>query len=539
MHAFHLAKRFQSDKKLQQIYKVSTHERKPRKMNTKGTALGKVVASAGAVALAFAGLLGGASIAQAAQVGPDQPGHPESGSLTIHKYVGAEGGRGDGTEQTITGKDPLEGAEFTIWQLGKTDGGTCKALDLSTYEAWTDLPKSAPKTIEEVQQTFCLVNANGTVQTTGTNGEAKFSDLPLGFYYVQETKAPANIVSKTAPFYLSIPLPHETENWIYDVHAYPKNQKGDAPKKEINVDGAQSDNGVTVGSVVEWTITQVVPALNADEKYTSASIWDYLPDSLEYVETTEVSYDGTPLTLDTDYTLVQDGQNLTWKLTDARLGKLEAGKTITVKFKTKVLKVTETGDIENPGSDDPEKPGYGSEFNGNKIPGDTTPHTYWGQLVINKTDDSTPAHKLAGAQFKVFDNYQNGACPALPATGEVATGTSDAQGVVQWENVDPTNALGLWIANSADGPLTDPSKHYCVYETKVPAGYSASAEGIDVEIKPGTQNKVEKTVVNPKKDGPDLPLTGAGGTLLLSIIGVGLAAAGVTLAVVSRRKRQN
>lgn len=546
MHTFtHIAKHFQSEKKHQQIQKVSTHERKPWKMNTKGTALGKVVAAVGAVALTFAGLLGGATIAQAAPVqpdqavGPDQPGHPESGSLTIHKYVGAEGGRGDGTEQNIEGKEPLAGAEFTIWQLGKNEGGACKALDLSTYEAWTDLPKSAPKTIDEVQKTFCLVNANGTAQTTEANGETKFSDLPLGFYYVQETKAPANIVSKTAPFYLSIPLPHEKKNWIYDVHAYPKNQKGDAPKKEINADGDQSDNGVTVGSVVEWTITQVVPALNDGEKYTSASIWDYLPDSLGYVETTEVSYDGTPLALNTDYTLDQDGQNLTWKLTDARLGQLEAGKTITVKFKTKVLKVTESGDIENPGSDNPKNPGYGSEFNGNKIPGDTTPHTYWGQLVINKTDNSTPAHKLAGAQFKVFDNYQNGACPALPATGEVATGTSDAQGVVQWEGVDPTNALGLWIANSPNGPLNNPSKHYCVYETKVPAGYSASADGIDVEIKPGTQNKVEKTVVNPKKDGPDLPLTGAGGTLLLSIIGVGLAAAGVTLAVVSRRKHQN
>lgn len=510
-------------------------------MNTKGTALGKVVASVGAVALTFAGLLGGATIAQAApQVGPDQPDHPTSGSLTIHKYVGAEGDRGDGTEQVIEGKDPLKGAEFTIWQLGKKDGDTCKALDLSTYEAWTDLPESAPKTIGEVEKTFCLVNANGTAQTTNTNGETKFANLALGFYYVQETKAPSNIVSKTAPFYVSIPLPHEKENWIYDVHAYPKNQKGDAPKKEINADNGQSANGVTVGSVVEWTITQVVPALNDGEKYTSASIWDYLPDSLGYVETTEVSYDGTPLALNTDYTLDQDGHNLTWKLTDDRLGKLEAGKTITVKFKTKVLKVTETGDIENPGSDNPETPGYGSEFNGNKIPGDTTPHTYWGQLVINKTDNSTSdANKLAGAEFKVFDNYQNGACPALPASGEVAKGKSDAQGVVQWEGVDPTNALGLWIANSADGPLTDPSKHYCVYETKVPAGYSASAEGIDVEIKPGTQNKVEKTVVNPKKDGPDLPLTGAGGTLLLSIIGVGLAAAGVTLAVVSRRKRQN
>lgn len=508
-------------------------------MNTKETALGKVVASVGAVALAFAGLLGGATIAQAADqaVGPDQPGHPTSGSLTIHKYVGAEGDRGDGTEQAIQGKEPLAGAEFTIWQLGKTDGGTCKALNLSTYEAWNNLPKDAPKTIDEVKGTFCLVNATGTAQTTDAKGETTFSGLALGFYYVQETKAPANIVSKTAPFYVSIPLPHKDKNWIYDVHAYPKNQKGDAPKKEINADADQSKNGVTVGSVVEWTITQVVPALNAGEKYTSASIWDHLPDSLEYVETTEVSYDGTKLAQDTDYTL--DQANLTWKLTDARLGKLQAGKTITVKFKTKVLKVTESGDIENPGSDDPQKPGYGSEFNGNKIPGDTTPHTYWGQLVINKTDDSTPAHKLAGAEFKVFDNYENGACPALPATGEVATGTSDAQGVVQWKNVNPTNPLGLWIANSKNGPLTNPSKHYCVYETKVPAGYSADAAGIDVEIKPGTQNKVEKTVVNPKKEGPNLPLTGAGGALLLSIIGIGLAAAGITLSVVSRRKRQN
>ena len=509
-------------------------------MNTKGTALGKVVASVGAVALTFAGLLGGATIAQAApQVGPDQPGHPELGSLTIHKYVGAEGDRGDGTEQVIEGKDPLADVEFTVWKLGKKDGDNCKALDLTTYEAWTDLPKSAPKTITEVQNTFCLVNENGTAQTTDTNGETTFSKLDLGFYYVQETKAPSNIVSKTAPFYVSIPLPHKEQNWIYDVHAYPKNQKGDAPKKEINADNGQADNGVTVGSVVEWTITQVVPALNDGETYTSASIWDHLPDSLGYDETTDVSYDGTTLALDTDYTLEQDGKNLTWKLTDARLGKLEAGKTITVKFKTKVLKVTETGDIENPGSDDPKNPGYGSEFNGNKIPGDTTPHTYWGQLVINKTDNSTPANKLAGAQFKVFDNYQNGACPALPASGEVATGKSDAEGVVQWENVDPTNALGLWIANSPNGPIDNPSKHYCVYETKVPAGYSASADGIDVEIKPGTKNKVEKTVVNPKKEGPNLPLTGAGGTLLLSIIGVGLAAAGVTLAVVSRRKRQN
>lgn len=515
-------------------------------MNANKTALGRAVAGAGAIALAFAGLLGGATVANAAdpQPGPDQPGHPTTGSLTIHKYVGAEGDRGDGTEQTIdaTKHTALAGAEFTIWQLGKTVDGQCKALDLGTYDGWGDIPKTAPKTLDEVKGKFCLVNEGGTAQTTGDTGETVFGNLALGLYYVQETNAPANIVSKTAPFYVSIPLPHKDLNWIYNVHAYPKNQEADKPSKTINPDADQPGNGLTVRSVVEWTITQNVPALNDGEKYTSASVWDYLPSSLEYVPAAEVSYNGTQAFTADDFKFVQDGKKLTWQLTSTGLAKLEAGKTITVKFKTKVLEVTATGDIENPGSTDPEKPGYGSEFNGNTLPGEPTPHTYWGQLQVTKVDNSTPVNKLAGAQFKVFDNFADGACPAAaPVDGAVATGTSDAQGLVQWEGVDPTNPLGLFVANSENGPLADPSKTYCLYETKVPAGYAADQSGKAVTITPGTtltKDVNDLTVVNTKKEGPNLPLTGAGGTLLLSVIGLGLAAGGVTLAVVSRRKRQ-
>ncbi len=513
-------------------------------MKTK-TALGRVVAGVGAVALGFAGLLGGATIANAAP-GPDQPNHPEVGSLTIHKYVGDQGAAGDGTLQENVNGTPLDGAEFTIWQLGKMDEGVCKALNLGTYDDWEGVPTGpAPKTLDAVKAAgFCVVNEEGTAQTTGNGGVTTFTNLGLGLYYVQETDAPANIVSKSAPFYVSIPLPHETENWIYDVHAYPKNQEAENPVKTINTDEEQPDKGLSVGKEVEWTITQTVPKLNDGEAYESASVWDFLPATLEYVaDSYEISLSGDqPLEVG-DYTFTQDGQSLTWKLEENGLKKLAADKIITVKFSTKVLEVTEDGAIANEPSAEPspEKPGYGSEFNGNKLPGKTTPMTYWGQLQVKKVDQDKAA--LAGAEFQVFNNFADGACPAeLPGGDPVAKGTSDADGVVQWDDVNPANPLGLWIANSQDGPITPtPSKTYCLYETKVPAGYTADQKGAPVEITPGTtltKDVNDLTVENTKREGPELPLTGAGGTLLLSVIGVGLAAAGVTLAAVSRRKRQ-
>lgn len=505
-------------------------------MTERNTALRRVAAGIGAFALVAAGVVGG-STAASADPGPGQNGAPDRGSLTIHKYVGDEGVAGDGTEQTVSG-DPLEGVEFTLWRLGTEQGGSCVPLDLATYDGWEDVPTDgAPRTAEGVEADgFCLTDG-GTADTTDANGELTFAGLDLGLYYVQETDAPTEVVSRTAPFYVSIPLPHEDESWIYNVHAYPKNQVADAPEKTINTDAEQPGNGVTVGSVVEWTITQTVPTLNAGDSYESASIWDVLPDSLAYDATQSVALNGTPLVEDTDYEI--DANGVTWTLLPAGLAQLTAGDEIAVTFTTTVLEVTSTGDIDNPGSNGDE-PGYGSEFNGGTTPGGPTPHTYWGQLSILKVDDSTPALTLSGAEFKVFDNAAaDGICPALPASGEVATGTSDDDGVVQWENVTPTNPLGLWIANSEDGPLPNPAKTYCVYETVVPAGHSASADGRSVEITPGTTNVLNETFVNPKKDGPDLPLTGAQGTLLMTVAGLLLVGIGAAAVMASRRKREH
>ena len=487
-----------------------------------------------AVTLGSFGLGAAASADQVGQVGPDQDGHPTSGSLTIHKLVGSQGSAGDGTQQNVSGK-PLADVDFTIWQLGKDSGGTCKAIDLTDTNAWANVPATtAPATLDAVKAAgYCVVDpAAGTTKTTEGNGELTFSDLALGLYYVDETKAPANVSSKTAPFYVSVPLPHTDGSWIYNVHAYPKNQVVDAPSKTINPDGNQG--GLTVGSTVQYTITQTVPALNAGETHKSASIWDVMPTdgSLAYNATTSVKLNGTPLTEGTDYSI--DPAIAKWTLDTSKVN-LNAGDTLEVVFTAKVLKVTATGDIQNPGSDGT-KPGYGSEFNGGKVPGGPTPYTYWGQLKVTKVDQKDKP--LKDAEFKVTAKGTEACAPEVGNQTVVSAGKSGSDGVVLWSPNTPDNSspLGLFVANSSNGALTNPSKDYCLYETKAPAGYTGAAVKT-VNVKAGTTAISNVSVTNTQKEGPKLPLTGAQGTLLMVVGGLVLVAAG-TGAVVATRKRQ-
>lgn len=483
--------------------------------------------SALAVTLGSFGL-GTAASADAGTVGPDQPDAPKDGSLTIHKLVGNQGSAGDGTELEASGK-PLADVEFTIWQLGESSGGTCTAIDLKDSAAWDGIPTgSAPSTSGAVSDDgYCLVDA-GTAKATNAAGELTFDDLDLGLYYVQETKAPSEVVSKSAPFYVTVPLPHSDGSWIYDVHAYPKNKVVDAPTKTINSDAEQG--GLVVGSTVEYTIDQTVPALNAGEKYESASIWDVLPEGLAYAGTSSVTLNDAALDA-ADYTI--DPNGVTWTLTDTGLAKLKAGETLQVVFTATVTKVTENGVIANPGSDGNE-PGYGSEFNGGKVPGETTPYTYWGQLKVTKVDQNEKT--LAGAEFKVTAKGSGACADTLGNQTVISAGKSGSDGVVLWEATEPASSpLGLFVANS-DTALTNPTKAYCLYETKAPAGYTGA--GVEtVTVSAGTTATTNVTVKNTQTDGPDLPLTGAQGTLLMVIGGLVLVAVG-TGAVVTTRKRQ-
>ena len=144
------------------------------------------------------------------------------GSLTIEKYEGNT-------------TKPLEGVEFTIYKVAdieqtKDDAGSVgvnykslvDGVDAITSETtYNDIKTQVDSAVKSDKLT-------GTAQTTALNSDGKacvkFTNLDLGIYLVVETKAPSQVVTRSANFLVSIPMTNETrDGWVYDVVAQPKN----------------------------------------------------------------------------------------------------------------------------------------------------------------------------------------------------------------------------------------------------------------------------------------------------------------------------
>ena len=141
-------------------------------------------------------------------------GGNKKGSITIHKYEynGSEGTAGTGNvENTMPdGATALAGVKFKI----------TKIAELSDYYG---ADAKAFPTVEQAKAMPAI--GNSIEKVTDVNGEAKFEELALGLYLVQETEAPAQITGKVEPFLVSIPMTNADEDdWLYDVHVYPKNK---------------------------------------------------------------------------------------------------------------------------------------------------------------------------------------------------------------------------------------------------------------------------------------------------------------------------
>ena len=168
----------------------------------------------------------------------------QKGTLTINKY--------EGTDENTSNDKPLAGVEFTIWKVADIEQDTSplsnvgfKFVPVSTLTSLTaedfksDKTDADKYTKEIYDKVLAKLNKNKKVEdgtldgaikattkiddTTG-KASAKFTDLDLGLYLVQETKAPSQIVNKTANFLVSVPMTNEADKaWNYDVVAEPKN----------------------------------------------------------------------------------------------------------------------------------------------------------------------------------------------------------------------------------------------------------------------------------------------------------------------------
>ena len=179
----------------------------------------------------------------------------KKGSITVHKYFFENekpNNLANGTGEAINdneiprGASALEGATFTIWKIADINGKITGSD--SQFTVTGDMSTDAAAAEQLINSTD--VANTKMEQVTDENGTAVFgksaaqeSTLDLGYYYVKETKTPANISSTPAAFVVSVPMTNQKENagtkWIYDVVVYPKNVKTNAGVtiKKVGADG--------------------------------------------------------------------------------------------------------------------------------------------------------------------------------------------------------------------------------------------------------------------------------------------------------------
>lgn len=244
----------------------------------------------------------------------------QKGTLTINKY--------EGTDENTSNDKPLAGVEFTIWKVADIEQDTSpssnvgfKFVPVSTLTSLTaedfksDKTDADKYTKEIYDKVLAKLNKNKKVEdgtldgaikattkiddTTG-KASAKFTDLDLGLYLVQETKAPSQIVNKTANFLVSVPMTNEAgKAWNYDVVAEPKNAavyaginlikegttiKADGTLETVNLAGVTfvlqsrptgSDDSVTWTNVGSYTT----------ESNGTINVNDLAPNDYRFIET--------------------------------------------------------------------------------------------------------------------------------------------------------------------------------------------------------------------------------------------------------------
>lgn len=443
-------------------------------------------------------------------------------TLTIHKQEGDPG--------AATGN--IAGTEFVIERVQMVNG-------LNTAAGWEEAGNivNAGADAATIDTTF-----TAPPKQTGADGMVTFDNLPVGIYKVTE-KTNGNY-TVAAPFLVTLPLTQEDGSLTYTPTISPKNQKLDPTK-------AADDANANIGDEITYTIKAPVPAGDVLQDGTRTisrfRITDELQTELTYVADSAAvtligANEGVDVSLQTgDYTITNNGQNLTVEFTAAGLQRLETlraknpGLTAQVVFKATVNAIPANGKINNtanvyvPNREEPIPSKPENTDDGDPNTNNTT--TQYANVTVTKTLNGNPAEDDKtgnGAQFEIYPCAPDGNGYAVADGAQPIKGTATAADTTlattftaQDGDVDSAKAA----VASGFGMQLNPTVQYCAVETKAPAGYllnpdpqllTRTTEGTD------TTRPVYTVTVNNVKDNIWGRLPATGERTMLYILALGL-----------------
>ena len=402
---------------------------------------------------------------------------------------------------------PTDGSDLMAWALAEGVLDTTESSKDTATGAWKN---GASRKFVETLKTKTDMLGGSTVVDLGKNlakdGLSATVTLPAGLYLFVDADYSAGTNKDATPSIAILVGSGNVENGVLNpltkATVYIKNQT-------TTVSKTVSAATASVGQTVTYTITSKVPQ---NTQYYSDYAYTYTdtPSAGQTVNlnSLKVKVANAELKKDTDYT-VTEGGNGKFTVNITSIKRQNAGDEIVVTYDAEVTEAEATG--RKAVTNTVVLSDNGAEAT------DSTSITN-SEFSFTKTD--AQGNPLAGATFTIN----------VPGVKTPFTATSDENGKVTFKGL-------------ADGT-------YTVNETTVPAGFQQNLKAtFTVTIKDGETTFAGTDVwgLAPKNSSADykvknvknvtqLPLTGAAGTTLFTVVALLVAGAGVTVAVKSRQR---
>lgn len=415
-----------------------------------------------------------------------------------------------GTNKTV----PTDGSDLMAWALAEGVLDTTESSKDTATGAWKN---GASRKFVETLKTRTNMLGDPTVVDLGKNlakdGLSATVTLPAGLYLFVDADYPAGTNENATPSIAILVGSGNVKNGVLN----PLTEATvDIKNQTTTVSKTVSAATASVGQTVTYTITSKVPQ---NTQYYSDYVYTYTdtPSAGQTVNlnSLKVKVANAELKKNTDYT-VTEGENGKFTVNITSIMQRNAGDEIVVTYDAEVTEAEATGSKAVTNT-------VVLSDNGAEA-ADCTIITN-GQFSFTKTDAQGKA--LADAKFEIEGQGD-------ASTPSIATATSDSNGTVTFKGL----ADGTYKVTETNVPAGFQQNLKAAFTVTIANGKAVKYAGADIwGLAPSAEVSGNYTYkVKNVKNVTQLPLTGAAGTTLFTVVALLVAGAGVTVALKSRQR---
>ena len=415
-----------------------------------------------------------------------------------------------GTNKTV----PTDGGDLMAWALAEGVLDTTESSKDTATGAWKN---GASRKFVETLKTKTNMLGDPTVVDLGKNlaknGLSATVTLPAGLYLFVDADYSAGTNKDATPSIAILVGSGNVTNGVLN----PLTEATVAIKNQTTtVSKTVSAATASAGQKVTYTITSKVPQ---NTQYYSDYGYTYTdtPSAGQtvHLDSLKVTVGGSDLNKGKDYT-VAEGKNGKFTVNITSIKQRNAGDEIVVTYDAEVTEAEATGRKAVTNT-------VVLSDNGAKATDSTTITN--GQFSFIKTD--AQGNALAGADFEI--EGQSGT-----STPSTATATSDSNGTVTFKGL----ADGTYKVTETNVPAGFQQNLKAAFTVTIANGKAVKYAGADIwGLAPSAEVSGNYTYkVKNVKNVTQLPLTGAAGTTLFTVVALLVAGAGVAVALKSRQR---